>query len=249
MSEGSLGRRAELRVASRYPWKERLTALLGGRSILHAIRIGRQMEICAWISARSMPQQEHSWFPTRVGEGAETARKELAMTTPPEAFRYDSYCGLYCGACSVMIAAQEGQVERLAAEWHASAEDVECHGCKSDQTAKHCRTCKLKACARERGVAFCSECSDYPCPQLEAFKLDGYPPHLVGVCNLAVIRQEGVEAWLREQEKRWQCPRCQKRFEYYQAACPQCGQELRDSRVEATELRDRLGLKVQLRDV
>ncbi len=150
-------------------------------------------------------------------------------------FRYESYCGLYCGACSLLLATEAGDVSKIAADWHVPVADVECFGCKSDKVAKHCPSCEMKTCAEKRGVETCGACSDYPCAVLKAFMLDGWPHHIVGVCNLETIRRDGLARWLAEQETRWRCA-CGRKFEYYQANCPACGRKLRDSRVEAAEL-------------
>ncbi len=151
--------------------------------------------------------------------------------------RYDSYCGLYCGACGILMATETGQT------------DEECWGCKSDKVAKHCNDCRIKACAQSRNVAFCCDCSDYPCKTLTAFKEDGWPHHLVGVSNLNAIRRQGIQQWLADQETRWKCPGCGRKFEYYQTNCPQCGRHLRDSRVEAQELMNRDHLQITLKDI
>lgn len=40
-----------------------------------------------------------------------------------------------------------------------------CHGCHFDDETlpNHCRNCKIKGCARNRGLCYCFQCEKYPC--------------------------------------------------------------------------------------
>ena len=166
------------------------------------------------------------------------------MSREVERFRGDSYCGLYCGACSIFMRTQADEADQATDQ---NAPD--CHGCKSGQTAPHCNSCEIRSCAGHRGLEFCSECPEYPCKRLLSFKLDGWPHHLVAVYNLKSIEHDGSKKWLADQEELWSCPSCQRPFEFYQSQCPTCQAQLRDSRVQAAELIARDGLTVDLRDV
>jgi len=147
-------------------------------------------------------------------------------------YRYDSYCGLYCGACPALVGTARGQAAELAKEEKMTVEDVSCAGCKSDVTAVYCRDCDLRACARARGVEFCFDCGDYPCVQLTGFRRDKSPHHSVIFKNLNAIREGGAAAWLAEQERRWRCAACGERFTWYDRACEKCGAALYDCRQE-----------------
>jgi hypothetical protein len=58
--------------------------------------------------------------------------------------------------------------------------------------------CRIRICARERGLRLCAECADYPCQMLKDF----YAGHYV---KLAVynerIREHGIDAFLAEQQE------------------------------------------------
>ncbi len=56
-----------------------------------------------------------------------------------------AYCGLYCGACPVMVNTQ------------ARTGTEQCGGCKSEQTTGYCAVCGIKRCAQSRGHGFCNE--------------------------------------------------------------------------------------------
>ncbi|MFP4344939.1 MAG: DUF3795 domain-containing protein [Anaerolineales bacterium] len=151
-------------------------------------------------------------------------------------FRYDTYCGLYCGACPVLLAGQRGELEALAAAWGREPEDLRCEGCKSHVLSLFCAKCDLKACAVGHGIEFCYECEDYPCTRLVAFSRDRYPHHHVVLHNLGALAEEGLERWLEDQATRWRCPTCQRRFAWYSERCEVCGSRLYDARAEDRDL-------------
>lgn len=150
--------------------------------------------------------------------------------------RPDAYCGLYCGACEVMAAHRKGTVAQVAQEWGRSEEDLRCDGCKTEVTAVYCRDCTFRACARGKGVEFCSECANYPCDALIAFRDDTSPHHSIVVHNLDRIAGIGGRAWCEEQRARWSCPACGEPFSWYADACPSCGGDVRSAIQEEREL-------------
>lgn len=125
-----------------------------------------------------------------------------------------SYCGLYCGACPKLRNTKAG------------TETDECYGCKSEQTAGYCALCGIKACARGRGRAFCSECSEYgACRLMENFLADtNWPYQQLASSNMESIRQRGLSEWLQAQEQRWRCANCGAYHSWWDETCPQCGQ-------------------------
>ncbi len=131
-------------------------------------------------------------------------------------YHLDGYCGLYCGACPVLLASKAGTGE------------VTCMGCKSDQIkAGWCSTCTLKACAQEKGLDFCYQCDQYPCEDLDAFKNDPtYPYHQEVYGYMEVIAQVGKTAWLEQVKTRWSCPECGQEATWWDLACENCGQTL-----------------------
>jgi hypothetical protein len=151
--------------------------------------------------------------------------------------RYETYCGLYCGACPAFRATQEGKIVEQAAQWQASPKDVTCQGCKSIVVSVYCRTCDLKSCAQERGVDSCAECDAYPCERLTAFRDDDAPHHSVVVRNLDRLAQTGLKRWLEEQAARWRCPVCGYRTTWYDETCAGCGAAVTSSKDEDREMR------------
>ena len=84
-----------------------------------------------------------------------------------------SYCGLTCTECDAFIATQTGDEAKAKAtaamwakEFNASitVDDVWCDGCLVEgKKCTHCGECKIRACAREKGVENCAHCADYAC--------------------------------------------------------------------------------------
>ena len=141
-------------------------------------------------------------------------------------FRYDSYCGLYCGACDTLIANREKRAHELAKNRGRSLEDVTCNGCKTNIISVYCRKCELRKCAKDKEVEFCSECPEYPCQKLMDFRHDKYSHHSVVIKNLDFIKNHGLDNWLREQKARWSCPGCGFNISWYDEKCGNCGSKV-----------------------
>ena len=146
--------------------------------------------------------------------------------------RFDAYCGIYCGACPILVANMKGEVEKKAAEWEMNAEEIVCGGCKSEVNAAYCTDCVMRLCARDRGFEFCVECEDYPCNTFETFQRDRFPHHTLITENLGAICERGAPTWLEEQKKRWSCPKCGTSSTWYEEECHECGGELYDACAE-----------------
>jgi hypothetical protein len=151
-------------------------------------------------------------------------------------YRADTYCGLYCGACAAYLANKRDELEEIAKAWSMPAEDLHCHGCKSETLAVFCRDCDLRNCAIRHQVESCGECPEYPCEQLLAFRHDQHPHHSVIVKNLDSLRLHGLEPWLEQQRDRWSCPTCRREFSWYEKSCRECGAELYESTREEKDL-------------
>ena len=137
-----------------------------------------------------------------------------------------SVCGLYCEACTIFIGSHEdpGRLALLASRMGWSAEEAQCDGCRADVRTSYCRDCTFVACATQRGHAFCGECGDYPCADLDAFKRER--PHRIEIYeNLARIREVGAETWLAEARERYSCPECGTINSAYDLKCRTCGHE------------------------
>jgi hypothetical protein len=152
-------------------------------------------------------------------------------------YRYDTYCGLYCGACPVLVANKKGAVDELAKKIEMDPADLVCAGCKSGARKAPRADCEFVLCALEKGVEFCGDCGEYPCKGLTDFRDDEWAHHSAVTKNLDRLKEIGLAAWLEEQDARWTCGACGARFDWYDEKCPDCGAETRDARAEEKALK------------
>jgi hypothetical protein len=85
-------------------------------------------------------------------------------------------CGLDCGSCRAYIATKNNDrvlADEIAKLWSNTvegtytADDIWCDGCHGDRLHGFCIKCPSRLCARERSLANCGTCMDYPCKKLE----------------------------------------------------------------------------------
>ena len=128
----------------------------------------------------------------------------------------DGYCGVYCGACSIMLATKAGKLDK----------DKQCYGCKNEKSTGFCATCGIMACAQRKSNEFCDQCNELiRCELVRKFVSDTQFPY--GQCvlkNMQIIQEEDLVKWLETQDKRWRCKNCGTSHSWYHETCPQCGQ-------------------------
>jgi len=164
-----------------------------------------------------------------------------------DSFNYDSYCGIYCGACDIMMTYKTGCQHRLASFWNESTVKtfhnklgitydpnkpftVKCNGCKTDTLFVNCAVCQIRRSAINNKIEHCIDCNKYPCNLIVgANKVKSLLPHIKNNrINMETIKKVGVTQWLSEQEKRWKCPNCKTNFSWYTRKCMNCGEDLRE---------------------
>ena len=91
-----------------------------------------------------------------------------------------SFCGLLCNECGAFIATKNdddkkrAEVAQLWSKHYSSnlkAEDINCDGCtsSSNRLFGHCKVCEIRKCGKQKGIANCACCSEYPCEKLGTF--------------------------------------------------------------------------------
>lgn len=153
--------------------------------------------------------------------------------------RYDSYCGLNCGACPVGRANEMNDTETIrifAKDWGTTEEELKCTGCKTDLTSKFCTSCEMRICARDKNLEFCYQCNDYPCEAITDFRNDKASHHSAVFSNLKKIEKNGIEEWLNAEKVRWSCSKCSTTFNWYSETCEKCGEKLYNSVDEEKDL-------------
>lgn len=114
-------------------------------------------------------------------------------------------CGMNCALCSGFL-----REKRI------------CYGCRSSSPKPaYCASCRIRNCA-ERAGEFCP-CGS-PCRRLR--DLDKRYRTRYGMSmleNLASIRDEGIDAFVLRERKRWECPRCHGVLSVHRDVCVFCG--------------------------
>ena len=131
-----------------------------------------------------------------------------------------AYCGLYCGACSFRLAAEENDRSHLlhmpsAYDGFKEKPLEHCPGCRLENA---CGQCAIRDCAVGKGVSCCSQCALFPCARLTGFAGDGKPHHGEVLENLKLLVELGEEGWLEHMKRRWTC-RCGRRISWYHKTC------------------------------
>ncbi len=103
-------------------------------------------------------------------------------------------CGLDCGLCPRYYTVGPSR----------------CPGCGGpDFLDKHPSCSFITCCVRKNNLEVCAECPDFPCPKFktdeEYQQLEGsssYPPYKKVMLNLNFIKENGVEKFVEQQNKR-----------------------------------------------
>jgi hypothetical protein len=105
-------------------------------------------------------------------------------------------CGLDCGVCELYLSRNNEQLVEFLVSKGIPKELLPCNGCR--EIEGECPVvsgiCATYVCANEKAVAFCSECSDFPCSKLApAADRAETLPHNIKLYNLCIIDRHGVE--------------------------------------------------------
>ena len=151
------------------------------------------------------------WIASKLKINGQPQRGYLTMD-----FILHGYCGVYCGACPVVLETKDGRI----------GEDKQCYGCKSEKPTGYCATCGIKVCAQRKGYEFCNQCGELKtCELMQKFVSDKQYPY--GQCvlkNMETIRVMGLPKWVEMQDGRWRCKNCGASYSWYEETCRQCGQ-------------------------
>jgi len=112
-------------------------------------------------------------------------------------------CGLDCFNCEIYV---ENLTNELA-EWiHEKVgvvkEDIACAGCRQQEGVHYHippEGCATLDCVKAKGVDFCCDCEEFPCPLLAPLAEGaGMYPHNMKVYSLCRIKKVGLEEWIEE---------------------------------------------------
>lgn len=127
-------------------------------------------------------------------------------------------CGMNCRIC----------IGFLGYTMNGKKRKIKCIGCKPRD--KSCAFLK-KFCKKltKKEIEYCYECIDFPCIHLE--KLDQsyqkrFKMSMIG--NLRMIKKQGMDAFLKEQEKKYKCPECGEIICVHNGKCYSCDTLIKD---------------------
>ena len=118
-------------------------------------------------------------------------------------------CGMNCMVCYVHLKKKKP-----------------CPGCRQqdDATPEHCRKCKIKDCAFEKGVDLCIECISFPCSVIKRLDKSYQKRYRVSLVeNAARIKAVGAKQFLYEEKEKWTCPVCNGVISLHDRVCSECG--------------------------
>jgi hypothetical protein len=123
-------------------------------------------------------------------------------------------CGMNCGVCKSYLAYSRQIPRRKGITY--------CNGCRP--RGKKCAYIKAQ-CRRlaKHEIEFCFQCDDFPCPHLQTLDARYRARFATSfIQNLKIIRDAGIEAFLRSEEARWRCPQCGGTVSIHDKLCYDC---------------------------
>jgi hypothetical protein len=125
-------------------------------------------------------------------------------------------CGMNCGLC----------IGHLRKRKPCSG----CLGINDINKPDGCKSCSVVTCEHlpKTESGFCYECPKYPCRRLKA--LDKRYSTKYGMSmfkNLAYIKENGLENFLKSEEKKWTCPNCGSGLSVHRDNCLICDYKFR----------------------
>ena len=130
------------------------------------------------------------------------------MTSNEDSEKMVATCGMNCTYCQSHLRKKK---PCIGCRFHDEGEPV------------HCKKCKIRDCASEKEVYFCSECADYPCiliKRLDKSYRTRYNESLIN--NLNVIDGKGMKYYLEFEQERLKCPECHGVLSFHHKECFEC---------------------------
>jgi hypothetical protein len=122
-------------------------------------------------------------------------------------------CGMNCAVCSRYLSHIHNLKRR------------QCIGCRprNERCAYLFGKCKGMNHTAKGDAAFCFECADYPCAQINRVD-DRYRKnyHMSLKENLAFIKSKGIGKFIEEQYKKYRCSRCGGLISIHNRKCFHC---------------------------
>lgn len=112
-------------------------------------------------------------------------------------------------------------------------EKNKCSGCRNEVDIRYVTkgsiSCVIKNCPeiKKSQTGFCYECDKMPCKRLKQLdKRYKTKYHMSMLENLINIKEQGIDKFLENEEKRWKCPKCGNVVSVHRASCVKCNEKI-----------------------
>ena len=110
---------------------------------------------------------------------------------------------------------------------------MKCEGCQSTATDRWNEddmwgdNCKVVRCLDKKGLTYCFECKNYSTCELHNKWVDIFLKEGEDIkSNLERIKSGNIDAWLKEEKRRWTCDECGKPISMLLDRCHWCGKKI-----------------------
>lgn len=104
-----------------------------------------------------------------------------------------------------------------------------CQGCLNGDLnkPKHCRECKIKNCANEKGHLYCFLCNEFPCKLIKNLEKSYVKRYKVSLVENALnAKKFGVLEFLQRDSLNWVCAGCGGAISMHDRVCSECGRKI-----------------------
>lgn len=112
----------------------------------------------------------------------------MAGELPEKKYPTIACCGLDCGLCPVYYTKGPSR----------------CPGCFGHNFSNKHPSCSIiTCCVKKHSFETCADCNEFPCSKINMWdKHDSFISHKVSLSNLRLIKQKGLDHFLKQQQRR-----------------------------------------------
>jgi hypothetical protein len=118
-------------------------------------------------------------------------------------------CGVNCLSCSAYLNKKNP-----------------CPGCRASEAEhnrKSCISCVKKKCAFDKGLRWCYECGQFPCPKIKVLSKRYTQNYGIDLVQNGLDAQKDIDSFLSEQRERFVCGACGGVIDQHHQECSECG--------------------------
>lgn len=115
-------------------------------------------------------------------------------------------------------------VNCLTCEEHLN-EKKPCVGCRGpieQITRKSCRNCSKKECAFSKGLTWCFECDQFPCPRIKSFNKIYTNNYGIDLVQNGFDAKENILKFLSKEKYKYTCENCGGIINQHNMVCSEC---------------------------